>query len=155
MTLSPSCKKLFLPIVTLSLSSSFFSFIYLFLCSFLFSFLFFSLYFLIFGEGKNEVNEGRAGVALSLFFFFLFSSFFCCIRLAMTGSVHMKYLSRTAQSGSGCSLEDWCEVFGCENGERLLGTFNKEVPADRISHDSKPQPKLGTEVEQKIDTSST
>ena len=29
----------------------------------------------------------------------------------------MGHLQRTAQSGSGC-LEDWCEVFGCENGEK-------------------------------------
>src|SRR3989338_1223623 len=31
---------------------------------------------------------------------------------------HMGHLQRTAQSGSGCSLEDCCEVFGCENGKK-------------------------------------
>ena len=53
----------------------------------------------------------------------------------------MGHLQRTAQSGSGCSLEDWCEVLAVKTGKERA-EFNKETPADRISHTTAPQPML-------------
>ena len=48
-------------------------------------------------------------------------------------------MKRTAQSGSGATWKIGARFLAVKT-RKELGAFNKKVPADRISHETTPQP---------------